>query len=117
MWSNLWARVFSEHGGKSFIERLYIWQSAARMVRDHPVTGIGWAQFPLVYPSYTWPEYYDNWGPTDLITTEEAHSGHLNLTVETGLLGAAAWMLLLGTAWFGAIRRMRWASAGDRRAI
>lgn len=111
----VWEQVVGG-GDKSFMDRLYIWQSASRMVRDHPLTGIGFAQFPLIYPRYTLPEYYELWPPSQLITTEEAHSGHLNLTLETGVLGALAWTLLLGLAWRGAMRRMRWAEAGDEAA-
>jgi tetratricopeptide (TPR) repeat protein len=111
----VWGQVVGG-GDKSFMDRLYIWQSASRMVRDHTLTGIGFAQFPLIYPRYTLPEYYALWSPAQLITTEEAHSGHLNLTLETGVLGGAAWALLLGLAWMGAMRRMRWAEEGDEAA-
>ncbi len=111
----VWATVTGQPP-EGFMDRLYIWNSAARMVRDHPLLGIGFAQFPLVYPLYTQPSYYELWGLDQLITTEEAHSGHLNLAVETGLIGALTWGALLALAWAGAMRRMRWAAAGDEAA-
>lgn len=108
----LWQSWVQPDVQKRFLDRLYIWQSGARMIRDFPL-GIGWGQFPLIYPLYTTPEYYELWSPNALITTEEAHSGHLNLALETGVPGTLAWASLFIFAWMGAMRRMRWASEGD----
>lgn len=109
-------RVINPESGKSFMDRLCIWKSAADIVADYPIFGVGFGQFPLVYPIYTQPEYYDLWPLDKLITTEEVHSGHLHIAVESGLIGGLAWLSLLGLAWFGAMRRLRWASEGDRSA-
>lgn len=115
--AELWQRVMSALGlpaGKhSFQDRLWIWQSAAQMVRDYPWLGVGYSNFPVIYPLYTVPLYYDLWPPTALITTEEAHSGHINIAVETGIVGSIPWAAVLLIAWFGAMRRLRWASEGD----
>jgi O-antigen ligase len=103
-------------GKSTFIDRLCIWRSAGHMLIDNPLLGIGWGQFPVDYPLYTLQRYYHHWAADKLITTEEVHSGHYNIVLETGLLGGLAWGGLLALAWMGAMRRLRWAAAGDESA-
>lgn len=67
--------------------RLYIWHSAARMLRDHPVWGVGLDQFVSQYaPRYiapaAWPERF----------TSHPHNLVLDFYVRLGLLGLA-WLV------------------------
>jgi tetratricopeptide (TPR) repeat protein len=103
-------------GKASFMDRLCIWKSGSEMLLGSPLIGIGWAQFPLIYPLHTLEAYYNLWGPVKLITTEEAHSGHFNIALETGLLGGGAWAAVLALAWIGALRNLRLAAQGDMAA-
>jgi tetratricopeptide (TPR) repeat protein len=111
-WQSFMHAIHIDAGKSSFLDRLYIWKGASEMVHDYPVLGVGWGQFPVIYPKYTLPEYYALWPVNQLITTEEAHSGHLNIATETGLPGAAAWLALFVIAWVAAMQRMRWAAEG-----
>jgi exopolysaccharide production protein ExoQ len=67
--------------------RWQLWQDLAPFVSARPITGYG-------YDSFWTPDRLvqigsDNWGAPD------AHNGYLNLTLGVGLIGAAAYALVL----------------------
>ncbi len=84
----------------SKIERIYIWQSAWTMWREHPVTGVGLGTFSWWYPKYKLPQ-----------ATEErvafAHNIILNTLAETGVLGLVALGALVWSWYRRAIRATR----------
>lgn len=85
--------VFGERPfGASMAERFAYWQSAAAMVRDQPLLGVGLGGFGDAYSLYKMP-----------LGTEarEAHNDWLQLWAELGLFGPIAWGLL----WFTILRR------------
>lgn len=71
------------------ILRLYVWQAALDMVRDHPCWGIGLDQFLYLYPRYIRPEA---WREPNL---SHPHNLVLDLWLRLGLPGLAifAWLL------------------------
>ncbi len=71
------------------VERVAHWQAAAAMWADRPWVGQGPGQYELAYPRFRlarWPEPLGH-----------AHNLYLHLAAETGLLGLAAYLLLLGS--------------------
>lgn len=74
--------------------RLQLWQSALRMIRDHPITGLGLDQFLYAYRSY----YIlpDAWRQPDL---SQPHNVFLNYWVRLGIIGLAAGLWLQVAFW------------------
>lgn len=87
-------RMLSAFDGGSLSLRAELWTAAARMIRDHPVLGLGPDQFYYAYnPRYIeptgWPERF----------TSHAHNLLLDAWVRLGIIGAvlaslAAWSIL-----------------------
>ncbi len=65
--------------------RLAIWESSAAMIFDHPLLGIGWGAYRLVYPEY---DFYIN-DPS--VVVYHAHNLYLHYAAEIGVFGAAAY--------------------------
>jgi O-antigen ligase len=70
-------------------ERVHMWRSGFAMARDHLLTGVGPGQVRRVYPDYAAAE------------VAHKHRGHLHsspiqILVERGVLGLAAWLWLFG---------------------
>lgn len=79
---------FSSGTSTSFF-RLQLWKSAIRLIREHPITGVGLDQFLYAYRGrYILP---DAWQEPDLSTP---HTILLNFWVRLGIAGvvAAVWM-------------------------
>ena len=74
--------------------RLALWESTIAMIQDHPLLGIGWGSYWMVYPAY---DFYIN-DPSVLIV--HAHNVYLNYAAEIGLIGAAAYFVYF----FGTMR-------------
>ena len=74
--------------------RLALWESTLDMIFDHPVMGIGWGAYWMVYPQY---DFYIN----DLtVKIVHAHNLYLHVAAEIGLFGAAAYFwTFFGTMW------------------
>lgn len=69
---------------RSNADRVLVWQSAIKMIADHPVVGVGPAQFKDVYNNqgYVSPENTQKLAHT--------HNNVLEITTESGLLGGGA---------------------------
>ncbi len=76
-------------GDTSSEMRLAMWESTLAMTMDHPLLGIGWGAYWMVYPLY---DFYIN-DPSVRIV--HAHNMYLNYMAETGLLGFSAFLVLL----------------------
>lgn len=93
-------RVMSIFAGRSDSSnnfRLNVWTSVIEMIKDRPVLGIGPGNdaFNRVYPLYQKPRY----------TALSAYSVFLEIAVEAGMIGMAAFLWLL-TVTFGQCWRM-----------
>jgi O-antigen ligase len=78
-------RSFADPADPTFRERLFMWQSALHIIRDHPLTGAGPGQVKALFPRYARPEAHRK-------TTSHVHNTPLQITAERGLLGLAAWL-------------------------
>lgn len=67
--------------------RLAFWESTIAMILDHPLLGIGWGSYFMVYPNY---DYYMQ---GEYIKIVHAHNMYLNFMAETGLLGFVSYMV------------------------
>ncbi|MBZ0277161.1 MAG: O-antigen ligase family protein [Anaerolineae bacterium] len=100
----------SESGTRDFGDagRLDMWRGAVSMLRDHPLTGVGYSQFGRAFRSYRDPALVQD----KLVS---AHNVYLNTAAETGLPGILV-SLWLGVTIFTAWRR-NWQTAGNGRKI
>jgi len=89
-------------------DRVFIWSRAVEIVRDHPVLGIGFGNYPRVCG-----QYYDRVDPSFPMRTW-AHNTELSLLAETGPLGLLA---LLWTAAAAASALWRRVRDGDALAL
>lgn len=72
--------------------RLAFWESTIAMILDHPLLGIGWGAYFMVYPTY---DYYMQ---GNFIKIVHAHNMYLNIMAEIGLFGFVSFMAYyLGT--------------------
>lgn len=69
--------------------RLSLWESTWYMILDHPLLGIGWGAYYLVYPDY------DIYGVVNGTKIFHAHNMYLNIAAEIGLPGFFTFMYFL----------------------
>ncbi|VAX24056.1 hypothetical protein MNBD_NITROSPINAE03-1109 [hydrothermal vent metagenome] len=84
-------------------ERMLLWEAGFDIVADYPVFGVGQNSFPLVYPEYRRPDVKEP-------SISHLHNNFLEIAVERGLVGLAAWL----SVWFMAILSLTraWANNG-----
>ena len=77
--------------GSSFKDRIEIWRTAAMMIRDNPLVGIGVNNFRSIYVKYPHPEFMHDPQPF-------AHNILLEMGASTGLPGLALflWVIAAG---------------------
>lgn len=85
-------------------ERAFMWKSGVAMWREHPWLGIGPGRVKHVYERYAQPEAVKK-------RTSHVHNTPLQVLVERGLLGLAAW-LWIWIAFFGHVIRLLRRGAG-----
>jgi O-antigen ligase len=105
-----WERVTSVSDGGS--GRTDIWTVATRMAEDHPVVGVGLAQFPVVSPQYlTRPGTLSR---GDLLIGQRivVHNLYLQLWAETGGIGVLLFATVAGGSLLAGRRAARRFEAG-----
>ena len=100
------ARV-SEDQAAAAEERWSLVQMALRVIEAHPLAGVGAGAYPYVFRDYLTPELADKW-------LYVVHNVYVLRAAETGLLGAAAWVVFLAVA-FRAARPERMRHPAARR--
>jgi ADP-heptose:LPS heptosyltransferase len=95
------------------LPRWRLWQTAIRIVADHPILGAGLGAYPTLFPIYKVPGHY--------MATGHPHHDILNAAVETGVVGALIW-LGIWAAFFRETRRasgaaIDWVVEGSRAAV
>lgn len=73
--------------------RAHFWSTSVKIIRDHPVMGVGLGAFSLVYTQYD--------TRNGLFRLEQAHNDYLQVLTDAGIIG-----LLLGLFFVGALFRM-----------
>lgn len=89
--------VFSAKGDSSSQFRVNVWKGVFNMIQARPVLGIGPGNnaFNKIYPLYqVSPEY----------TALGAYSVLLEIAIETGFIGLAAFLFLLGTIFYNVVK-------------
>ncbi len=87
------------------VERMANWQAAWNMFMDYPLLGVGVGNFARLYSDYALPYW-------KFYPAIHAHNYYLTLLAETGIVGLAAYLALMG----GAFARALWAwLGGDAR--
>ncbi len=89
--------------------RWVLWKTAARMYRDHPLTGVGPGGYQRHFTAYH-PGLLDNENPWS-----SAHNLYLHQLAERGVIGAIALLILCGTMLARAVRAAR--VHADARAL
>ena len=82
--------VFSGEGRSSWDSRVMIWRSAALMVKNNPLMGIGPGNFQEAYL-----EYQEFFSPYLEWSSPQPHNLYLAFWLEAGLLGLIGFLLLL----------------------
>lgn len=101
-------RVFSILTPDAYASRLWIWEGAVAMWRDHPLVGVGPGTFMREFETYRPLEAIEG-GMTNPISF--AHNLFLGLLSEVGFLGTVAFLLVLGVAVHSV---WKWARTSDR---
>lgn len=83
--------------------RLEIWKNSLKIVKDYPITGVGFDNFELVYPnpkiensfsfSITSDRIYKS-QPVEILIYDNAHNVYLHTLVTTGILGVIPYLTL-----------------------
>ena len=66
--------------------RIAMWESTIQMIMDHPLLGIGWGAYWMVYP------LYDTYIVDGSVMLVHAHNIYLNYWAEIGLVGGSAFL-------------------------
>jgi putative inorganic carbon (HCO3(-)) transporter len=90
------------------LERVAHWQAAWRMFTAHPWLGVGIGNYAKAYASFALPRWSEPLG--------HAHNIYLHFLAETGLLGLAAYLVLIASA-AAQLWRARTVSRGFSRAL
>jgi len=70
-------------------DRIYFLEGGLKIIRDYPITGVGWEGFRKVYPRYRPVEARESGC--------NAHNNFLDVTVDSGLLGLGVFLWFLMT--------------------
>jgi len=99
-----WTRIQESNQGSG---RVDIWKVAWRVVHDHPLGGVGIAQFPQVSPHYTLQPGALRY--VGLIVEKHivVHNLYLQLWVETGIVGLLLFVSVIGASLTAAVRAAR----------
>lgn len=66
--------------------RLALWESTIAMIEEHPLFGIGWGAYWMVYPEY------DFFIQNEAVKIVHAHNMYLNYAAEIGIMGAISFI-------------------------
>lgn len=66
--------------------RFALWESTVAMISEHPLLGVGWGAYWMVYPEY------DFFIQNDAVKIVHAHNMYLNFAAEIGIAGLFSFM-------------------------
>ncbi|HET9854668.1 MAG TPA: O-antigen ligase family protein [Methylomirabilota bacterium] len=92
--------TMSDPGDATVTERVYMWRSGLTMWRQHPVLGLGPGGVKREYRNYALPEAVKK-------RTGHVHNTPLQILVERGVLGLAAWVWIWAAFYARGIRMLR----------
>lgn len=88
--------------------RLAFWESTIAMIQDHPLLGIGWGAYWMVYPEY---DFYLQGADIMIV---HAHNLYLNYAAEIGIPGAITFFWFFFCTMWQAGRQNFLAEAADK---
>jgi O-antigen ligase len=89
----------------SAFQRYEIWRVARAIIRDHPAFGVGFGAYPQAHSEYVAGGGFNRFARGK----RDTHSTYLNVTAETGYIGLAIFLAMVGSALVTAERvRRRW---------
>jgi len=103
------ARSIGDTNDPTSSERVHMWRSGLAMARDHWLTGVGPAQVKRVYPDYAAAEVTHK-------SRGHLHNTPLQIVVERGVPGLAAWLSIFAAFFWRAVRVLR-RTEGEARAL
>lgn len=104
------ARSIGDVSDPTTRERLAMFDAGMRLLREHPLTGIGPGQVKHAYPLYAPPDAVRR-------STSHLHNSPLQVTVERGLPGLALWLAIWAVFFVRAARIAAALPAGADRAL
>ena len=85
---------------KSNADRIWAWRSSVKMIKDHPVTGVGLGRFGEHYlKKYRYKEESQGLG--------HAHNNFVQVAAENGIIGLIGLLFFIGYSLFISIRNYR----------
>ncbi len=94
--------------GESARTRLTFWRASRELIAEKPVLGYGAGTWQIVFPD---KRSTDLWERSPRFNARHAHSEPMEIAVENGIVGLAAFGLLAGAFYVGAFRTLRQATA------
>lgn len=99
------------------VERMAHLQAAWHMVQKQPLLGVGPGNFSIAYERLVYSGQSPTWIKPWYDSRGHAHNYYLHITAESGLIGASAYLVFLGSIWYSAIRALRQAQTWMIRGI
>jgi O-antigen ligase len=90
--------------------RTRIFKAGMEMIRDHPITGVGIAQFKATSVKYTPELTVTASGRRSRYDGHIAHNTYLNVAAELGIAGLIVFLAILASSWRRARKLARWAA-------
>ncbi len=89
----------------TFRARIFLWQGAWEIFKDHPITGCGFKCVDMVHSQYPDPSGY-------IARFRGLHSNIFQLLVDTGIIGLLAWLSIWVTYFLAMIKK--WAQSPNQ---
>ena len=78
----------------SFSGRLDVWINSLAIIKDYPFLGVGVGNYKVFFPRYQNLIVKSEWANT-IYRVYNAHNDHIQVFVETGIIGGILWCFLL----------------------
>ncbi|MGH7495569.1 MAG: O-antigen ligase family protein [bacterium] len=93
-------------------ERLALWARTRRMIREHPVLGVGLGNWKIVIPSYGTAGLRSEFG---IVHFQQPHNDYLWVWSESGPVALLSYLAIFGVAAFYAFKIMKYSNNHGER--
>jgi O-antigen ligase len=104
------AETMADPSDPTAYDRVLMWRSGLAMARDHWLLGVGPGQVKRLYPAYARPEATHR-------TRSHLHDTPLQILVERGVIGLAAWTAIFAAFFAAGLRTVRALPGGEARRL
>jgi putative inorganic carbon (hco3(-)) transporter len=73
--------------------RIYLWKIAGKMIKDHPIRGVGNGNYTSLYPEYV--KRYPEYAFYMYTKSEPCHNSYIKIQTELGVFGSAAFAAII----------------------